>query len=48
MCGVPRAVRRESALWVVWGREELPCTVERPRRFRFGWWAERRIANASW
>jgi hypothetical protein len=29
-------VRRERALWVVWGSEELPWTVERPRRFNEG------------
>lgn len=30
------------------GSEALPCTVEIPRRFNEGWYAERRIAKASW
>jgi hypothetical protein len=42
------AVRRERALWVVWGSEELPWTVEIPRGWREGWCAVKRMANASY
>jgi hypothetical protein len=41
-------VRIEVALYVVWLREEFPWTVEIPSKFREGWYAEKRIANASW
>lgn len=37
ICVRPIAVRIEVALYVVWGSEELPWTVEIPRRVRDGW-----------
>lgn len=35
------------ALLVVFSREALPWTVVMPNKFREGWWAARRMANAS-
>lgn len=45
--GLPIASNTLPALEVVFSREALPWMVVMPRSFRDGWWAARRIANAS-
>lgn len=48
MSGLPMASSMLPALSVVFSNEAFPWIVVMPSKFREGWWAASKIANASW
>lgn len=46
--GLPMASKTLPALIVVFSRDAFPWIVVMPRSLKNGWWAARRIANASY